>query len=139
MTRINLVDPKVLVRQHLVAEYRELPRIYALVRDAMARGETVEQARAKSALTYTLGTGHCRFFYARLGWLTDRFLALVQEMQARGYNPVHTTIPDWTSGIPSAWFGRWEPTPACVALNVERINLRLVGMGLPQAQIRLNP
>ncbi len=139
MTRINLVDSKVLVRQHLISEYRELPRIYMLVQKAMGLGESVQRAHALSPAQYTLGTGHCRFFYTRLGWLTDRFGALVQEMQARGYNPAHTSIPDWTSTIPSAWFGRWQPTPACVAINVERINLRLVGMGLPQHQITLNP
>jgi hypothetical protein len=31
VTRINLVDPKELSRQHLVAEYRELPRIFNYV------------------------------------------------------------------------------------------------------------
>ena len=39
MTRINCVPPSELTVQHLVAEYRELPRIFALVRAAIARGE----------------------------------------------------------------------------------------------------
>lgn len=137
MTRINLVDPKLLVRQHLVAEYRELPRIYALVRSRIAAGETLAQAQALSPPAYTLGTGHCRFFYPRLGWLTHRFNALVTEMRARGYQPTHTRIPEFALDIPSGWHGQWEPTPACVALNVERINTRLRGMGLADQQIVL--
>lgn len=137
MTRINLVDPKLLVRQHLVAEYRELPRIYSLVRLRIAAGETVERARTLSPPNYTLGTGHCRFFYPRLGWLTRRFHLLVQEMRNRGYNPTHTSPPEWVGTIPRDWYGDWEPTPACVAINVERINRRLLGMGLADRSIRI--
>jgi deoxyribonuclease (pyrimidine dimer) len=139
MTRINLVAPSLLVRQHLIAEYRELPRIYQLVQAAIARGETVERAASLSSPSYTLGTGHCRFFYTRLGWLTARFFMLVDEMQHRGYAPAHTDVPSWARSIPSAWWGDWQPTPACVAISVERINTRLVGMGLHASQIMLDP
>lgn len=140
LTRINCVDPKLLVRQHLIAEYRELPRIFWLVQNAIKRGETAERARTLSPPAYTLGTGHCRFFYTRLSWLADRFeKALVPEMQARGYNPTHTSIPEWAYSIPTDWFGDWEPTSACVAINVARINIRLVGMGFPDKQIPILP
>jgi hypothetical protein len=137
MTRINLVDPKLLVQQHLIAEYKELPRVFSLVRDAIARGEEPAVVRAKATPLYTLNKGHCRFFYTRLGWLTDRYLSLVAEMYARGYKPNFPEPPKWTQSIHRDWYGHWEPTPACVALNVERINLRLVGMGLDTAQMVL--
>jgi hypothetical protein len=137
VTRINLVAPSLLVRQHLIAEYRELPRIYALVRDAAARGETAELSGLRASPAYTLGTGHCRFFYTRLGWLTDRYAALRAEMQARGYVPAFDGPPGWAQGIGRAWWGAWTPTPACVALNVERINERLRGMGLDSSQLVL--
>jgi hypothetical protein len=40
MTRINCIDPALLSDKHLGAEYRELPRIFNLVRDAIKRGES---------------------------------------------------------------------------------------------------
>lgn len=135
MTRINLVDPKLLVRQHLIAEYRELPRIYYLVLAAIDRGEDAGTAYALSPGSYTLGTGHCRFFYTRLGWLCDRFDSLVGEMQRRGIKTTYTEAPPQALAIPREWWGPWEPTPACVAINVARINERLRAMGLSSNQI----
>ena len=45
MTRINGIPPQELTGPHLVAEYRELPRIFALVRAAAARGARPEDPR----------------------------------------------------------------------------------------------
>jgi hypothetical protein len=137
MTRINLVDPRLLVRQHLIAEYRELPRIYALVRDAQARAECPANVRFITTELYTLGAGHCRFFYPRLGWLTDRYLSLIAEMRRRGHVASFDGPPDWTAVIDRRWYGQWQPSAACVALNVDRINTRLRGMGLDASQLVL--
>ena len=38
MTRINLTLVSELADQHLMAEYRELPRIFGAVRDRLAKG-----------------------------------------------------------------------------------------------------
>lgn len=35
MTRINLADPSTLHSKHLLAEYRELPRVFKLVEAAL--------------------------------------------------------------------------------------------------------
>ena len=32
MTRINVVPPRLLLDEHLLAEYRELPRVFALAK-----------------------------------------------------------------------------------------------------------
>lgn len=112
MTRINCVPPAELSRQHLVAEYRELPRVFALAR------------KAKSCATpeaYTLGTGHVRFFYTRLGWLLGRQRALIAEMQRRGYRPTHTNPDALVDGMPPALMGDWTPTAEAMAINRARI------------------
>lgn len=83
MTRVNCVPPEELTRQHLIAEYRELPRIFGLVRAAIARGENPNDKR--NPPTYTLGTGHCRFFYNKLLYLKVRQMSLMEEMAERGY------------------------------------------------------
>lgn len=118
MTRINCVPPAELTGKHLVAEYRELPRIFGLVRAAIARGEqpTVMD-------TYRLGAGHVRFFYTRLAWLARRQAALIDEMKRRGYVPQYGAPS--LAGFPAEWCGDWQPTDEALALNRARIMERL--------------
>ncbi|ENT03393.1 hypothetical protein C038_02848 [Brucella sp. 63/311] len=48
MTRINCIPPAELTGPHLVAEYRELPRVFALVRAAIQRGEAPQIRATRS-------------------------------------------------------------------------------------------
>lgn len=124
MTRINCVPPAELCRQHLVAEYRELPRVFGLVRAAQARGLTPETLRAPSC--YTLGAGHVLFFYSRLSWLARRQSQLVLEMVARGYDPqFRGDLVKLNCDLRDSWWGSWEPTPEALALCRARIADRL--------------
>ncbi|APY15829.1 endonuclease V [Brucella sp. 10RB9214] len=123
MTRINCIPPAELTGPHLVAEYRELPRVFALVRAAIQRGEAPQDPR--NPQQYTLGAGHVRFFYARLGYLAKRQAALIAEMQARGYAPQFTNIEELLIGIPLEWRADWEPTVEAIAINRARIAERL--------------
>lgn len=120
MTRINLVDPTLLSDAHLGAEYRELPRIFGLVRQAIERGELPETVEQPAK--YVLGTGHVKFFYTRLAWLVRRFESLVEERRRRGQAVNYPTAP--TQGIPPEWFGEWEPSSDEIEANVKRINER---------------
>lgn len=118
MTRINCVPPGELCGKHLVAEYRELPRVFALVRAAIARRE-----RPVRADCYTLGKGHVRFFYTRLAWLTRRQAALIAEMRRRGYSPSFGAPP--LDGFPPEWCGDWVPDAEALRINRERIAARM--------------
>lgn len=122
MTRINCIPPNELTGQHLVAEYRELPRIFALARAAIMRGEKPDDPR--NPLEYRLGTGHVRFFYCRLGYLAKRQASLVNEMKTRGYKPQFDNISALLDGIPPEWRQDWIPTPEAIALNKARIKER---------------
>ncbi len=121
MTRINLVPPAELHTKHLVAEYRELPRVFALAHEARMRGELPTDRR--NPLLYTLGTGHVRFFYPRTLFLRNRYLLLVAEMLARGFNPNFQVAHD-ISRFPADWRLDYVPTPEALALNRARIKLR---------------
>lgn len=110
MTRINCIPPSELTDKHLVAEYRELPRIFALARHCVAPAE------------YVLGTGHMTFFYDKLQYLSDRHAELVREMRHRGFTvnyPKPPINPD------SSLYGQWIPTKKAMALNRQRIKERL--------------
>ena len=118
MTRINLVDPSTLHSKHLLAEYRELPRVFKLAEAAERR-----QANIRIPAEYVLGTGHVTFFYNKLAFLARRFQAIVLECQHRGFNIAHTQVPtvdicDW------AW-QEYNPTPQAIALNAARIKDRM--------------
>lgn len=54
MTRINLVEPRYLTDEHLLAEYRELPRVFTYV-----DRHGIAEDRPES---YKLGKGHVKFF-----------------------------------------------------------------------------
>lgn len=119
MTRINCVPVEELSGPHLVAEYRELPRVFALAQKAATRG-TFSQPE-----TYTLGKGHLLFFYTRLGYLAKRHAELISEMKQRGYKPTFPGVrredfPD----TPDAFWGDWEPTAEALMLNRARIKER---------------
>lgn len=124
MTRINCVSPHILCQQHLVAGYRELPRVFNLVINAVKRGEKPSDKR--NPAIYVLGTGHVRFFYPRLGYLLDRQASLIQEMQKRGITtnfspPSREQFPT----IPDSWFGNWIPTEQAIKLSSDRIKEKL--------------
>lgn len=76
MTRINAgIKPSQLIDQHLLAEYRELPRVLTLALKA-ANNKPIPSE-------FTLGTGHVRFFYNKLMYLNLRYLSIVTELQQR--------------------------------------------------------
>lgn len=123
MTRINVIPAIELDRLHLIAEYRELPRIFGLVRKAIERGE---QPDLFAIPAYTLGKGHVRFFYPRLAWLTQRQASLVIEMKARNYAPQHTgCLFTAFNDIPKEWWNEWSPCETALAINRARIAKRL--------------
>lgn len=74
MTRINLVPVHTLTDQHLIAEYRELPRVFALAR-----------RDANIPKNFVLGKGHVTFFYDKLKFLERRLRLLIEECQRRGF------------------------------------------------------
>jgi hypothetical protein len=123
VTRINCVPPIELSTAHLVAEYRELPRIFGLVRAAIERGEKPDDPR--NPIEYRLGTGHVRFFYPRLGYLAKRQAELIEEMLRRGYSPSFTDPTSLLRGIPREWRGDWVPSKDAISINRTRISERL--------------
>ena len=75
MTRINLVNPRELSDQHLVAEYREIFMV----------GSSLE--RSMKSKNWVNTKGHVTFFYNKGMYLDKRYSLLVKEMKRRGMNP----------------------------------------------------
>jgi len=116
MTRINVVPPSELTNKHLVAEYRELPRVFALARPD-----------AKIPPTYRMGAGHVTFFYDKLLWCYERQRQLVTEMIRRGFKPNYPAdglLREYYTKKPWA-FNDWEPDAAALAVNRKRLEEKL--------------
>lgn len=114
MTRINLIPVEHLSDQHLMAEYRELPRVRHL--------HPREQMPLISA-NYVLGKGHVLFFYNKGCWLEDRHARLIHEMQYRGFatNIPQLDLKHWPAGAMNMWY----PSPLEAHLSWKRIRSRL--------------
>ena len=127
MTRVNCVPVEGLVRQHLVAEYRELVRIFPQAKAAYLRGECPNDKR--NPTTYKLSTGHVRFFYNKLGWLRERHNQLCNEMRKRGYT-TNMDCKDSGTDLPKGWQNDWVPSEEEMKINQDRIDIRVEGMRL---------
>jgi len=110
MTRINVVPVAELCDKHLLAEYRELPRVFKLAREC-------NEAPAQ----YTLGTGHVKFFFNKLSFLTERHKSIVKELTTRGFSIRYPEAP--VSRLRQL-YGSYTPTKEALAINRARIEER---------------
>lgn len=124
MTRINCVPVEILHAKHLVAEYRELPRVFALVAKSWERGESVGY---KAPQHYVLGTGHVRFFYDKLTFLNLRHQKLVEEMIKRDFKPSYREPLSelWKEVLPDTYWNNWLPTLQDMRINLSRLVERM--------------
>jgi len=123
MTRINLVEPHQLTDKHLMAEYRELPRIFTAVLKLQAQGKTPADMAIPEH--YVLGTGHMKFFYNKTTWLRTRYINLYDELIERGfkldeelYRKVYRSSLDIKKSLWAFWY---TPRPEDIYLNMVRL------------------
>jgi deoxyribonuclease (pyrimidine dimer) len=83
MTRINFgILAKDLTDQHLLAEFRELPRIPRKVKRCILEDKPINVNDGD----FCLGSGHVRWFYDKLGYLRYRYNDLAAECKKRFFN-----------------------------------------------------
>jgi len=122
MTRINVVPVEELHYSHLVAEYRELPRVFTLARNAQ---RDILGGRKKLPTEWTLGKGHVTFYFDKLKYCSDRYEQLTKEMQNRNYNPKPIATESLLEGIDIKLIKDYIPTKEALEENRKRISLRL--------------
>ena len=101
-----------LTDQHLQAEYRELPRVFALAR-VLAPRELVPR--------YRLGEGHVRFFFDKTGYLHRRQLDIIAECLRRKFKVQHREPPRPIPGLDLDW----EPTRDDHLVCLQRLQSKL--------------
>lgn len=124
MTRINSnLDPKLLKRMHLIAEYREITMVPAALRRSL-RTKSKQEILASIPKKFTLNAGHVKFFYDKQEFLRKRFHRICSEMARRGYKYDPTREIPFV-GFDPAFNNDWSSTPEDDAIVQERIALRI--------------
>jgi deoxyribonuclease (pyrimidine dimer) len=114
MVRINLINPKALADQHLIAEYNEILMLFGHVKKY--------PKVPKAPVQYRLGPGHINFFKTKLRYLKKRHELLKSEMRRRGFVPEKTIM---LSKYPRALQNDWNQQPRDVVIIKERIIQKL--------------
>jgi len=123
MTRINLVPPKELSNQHLVAEYREIFMVGSSLQRSIA-SKSWSKTLTNLPEKFTLNTGHVKFFYNKGLYLDKRYHQLVHEMKQRGMTPDPNRrfkVEQW----PVELWNDWEPSLRDKQIIRERIKERI--------------
>lgn len=121
MTRINVVPVSELSDNHILAEYYELPRMWPLIYRAMQKDDR------DLPDTYRLGSGHLRFFYNKIDYLSKRYVRLYVEaikrnIQLQSDSNIKITLTDCKLlSLDPFWFQDYEPTEEALALNRSRL------------------
>lgn len=119
MTRINVgIPPANLTREHLIAEHREIKRIP----NQISKGKYNMDGQPQE---FTLGKGHVKFFYDKLGYLKERYEELYRECLNRGYNV--TYYGNAWNNLPKQLMNNYIPTSKDIQIINERIKERLNG------------
>ena len=120
MTRISVgVRAIELCDAHLIKERVELVRIPNAVRTGKAVIKDIPKE-------FTLGTGHVKFFYDKMGYLHQRYTELTEECIARGFNV--TDFSDSFGGISPSLCKNYNETAQDRKIVVQRVNERLLGV-----------
>ena len=120
MTRINsAIKPHSLTDQHLLAELRELPRIFTAVKKRTDKGVSFSDVPKK----FTLGAGHCKFFYDKCKFLADRHFSLRCEYIMR-FNRMYDFNEERAS-VSGDKFNDYQITEEEKKLLIERMSERI--------------
>ena len=115
MTRINLVPVWELSDQHLIAEWRELPRIFGLVKKKLDEWKPIIISE-----NYTMWTWHVRFFYNKLLFLQKRHQTLVKEAQKRWFK-ITLTEKISLNSFPKEYCQDFSPSEQDLKISQQRI------------------
>ena len=117
MVRVNLVNPKYLTDQHLIAEYAEVLMLLAYIKQHPEKKEIPKK--------FTLKNGHMRFFKDKVMYLKNRHEQIIKEMKKRGFRPTRTLK---TYGVKRSLMNNWKPNPQDLQIIkkrlIQKINLK---------------
>ncbi|MGV8172230.1 MAG: pyrimidine dimer DNA glycosylase/endonuclease V [Candidatus Woesearchaeota archaeon] len=120
MVRINIINPKALTDQHLIAEYDEMLMLLGYVE----RYPDIKIINGRSEIPerYTLNKGHMKFFKDKLKYLKRRHELLKSEMRKRGFKPIKSID---LHKYPKALHNDWKPRMDDFKIIIDRITWKI--------------
>lgn len=115
MVRINLLEPKYLADQHLIAEYYEL----LVFLDRIKNHQNLENIPK----SYRLGAGHLLFFKNKLKYLQNRHQMIREEMKLRGFKP---KVKMDLSFFSKKMINDWQPKKKDLTIIKDRIREKIL-------------
>lgn len=119
MVRINIINPKSLADQHLIAEYNETLMLLGYIK------KYPKLDIKKIPREYKLGSGHMLFFKDKLRYLKKRFERIKKEMTRRGFSG---KIKMELKNFNKKWINDWRPNSLDKKIIkkrlIEKINLK---------------
>lgn len=126
MTRINCTPVETLSDKHLLAEYKELPRIFTAVKKLYDNGGSVLDKDIPD--DYKLGAGHVTFFYDKWPYLLWRYEKLRLELKVRDFNVNEGLFEEIIFSAYDFLYKHineigydWIPTPQDMYINMARL------------------
>ena len=96
MVRVNIINPKYLTDQHLIAEYNEILMLIGYVKKYPSLENIPEN--------YCLGKGHIKFFKNKLLYIKKRHELIKEEMKKRGFKTNKTLrISEFKAKLKNDW------------------------------------
>ncbi len=115
MVRVNIVLPKKLADQHLIAEYNEILMLFGYVRK--------NPSATNIPSSYRLGKGHMMFFKDKLLYLKERHELIKKEMIKRNFITNKTiSLSDFSSNLVNTW----KPSHADYNIIKKRLSEKLL-------------
>jgi len=118
MVRINLINPKKLSDQHLIAEYNEILMLLGYVRKFPNLDNDIPKR-------YKLGKGHIKFFKNKLIYLKKRHEIIKKEMSNRGFETnISIDLRGFSKELIKDWHPKDEDFEVIKKRLIEKINLK---------------
>jgi deoxyribonuclease (pyrimidine dimer) len=112
MVRINIINPKKLTDQHLIAEYNEILMLFGYVKKYPSIKKNIIPKK------YVLGKGHILFFKNKLLYLKQRHERIKKEMKKRGFSATKTII---LKKYPLSLQQSWKPEKGDTKIIIKRL------------------
>lgn len=118
MVRVNLINPKNLADQHLIAEYNEILMLLGHLKKHGVNHKKIPEQ-------YKLGSGHINFFKNKLKYLKSRHELIKKEMRSRGFT---TNKSIFLKEFSKELHNHWSPSNRDIKIIrsrlIEKINLK---------------
>ena len=118
--RINIINPKYLTDQHLIAELNEIN----MVSQSFKRSYYSKNGIKDIPNEFCLNKNHVKFFYNKGLYLHKRYLELRKEGLKRGFN-LKEIFKNYFYWLDEKYYNDWKPNKKDKKIIIERIIERI--------------